>query len=68
MALTELAIKAALPRDKPYKLFDERGMYLIVERSGGRLWRFKYSVAGREKLISLGRYPDVSLKRARKAG
>lgn len=65
MALTELAVKSARPKDKPYKLFDERGLYLLVERSGGRLWRFKYSVAGREKLISLGNYPDVPLKRAR---
>ena len=41
------------------------GLYLTVETSGGRLWRFKYRYAGVEKLLSLGRYPEVSLKRAR---
>ena len=63
--LTETKLRNAKPADKPYKLFDERGLYLIVHPNGGRWWRFKYTVGGREKLISLGTYPDVSLKRAR---
>jgi len=63
--LTETKLRNAKPTDKPYKLFDERGLYLIVHPNGGRWWRFKYTVGGREKLISLGTYPDVSLKRAR---
>jgi len=63
--LTEAAIKAAKPKDKPYKKFDERGLYLHVTATGSRLWRFKYRFAGAEKLLSLGAYPDVSLKRAR---
>lgn len=63
--LTDAAIRAAKPRGKPYKLFDERGLYLLVTPQGGRLWRFKYSVGGKEKLISLGRHPDVGLKAAR---
>lgn len=63
--LTDTSIKAAKPREKPYKLFDERGLYLHVAKAGGRWWRLRYAIAGREKLLSLGTYPDVSLKRAR---
>lgn len=63
--LTETKLRSAKPAEKPYKLFDERGLYLIVHPNGGRWWRFKYAVSGREKLISLGTYPDVTLKRAR---
>jgi hypothetical protein len=65
MALTKLQIEHAKPKDKPYKLFDARGLYLEVVPSGGRLWRFKYRIAGKEKRISLGVYPDVGLKDAR---
>lgn len=65
MSLTDTALKAAKPREKPYKLFDERGLYLLVEPRGGRWWRFKYRIDGREKLISLGSYPDVPLAKAR---
>ncbi len=63
--LTELTVKGARPRESAYKLFDEKGLYLLVKSTGGRLWRFKYFIEGREKLLSLGRYPDVSLKFAR---
>lgn len=63
--LTETAIKNLRPAPKPYKRFDEKGLYVIVTPDGGRWWRFKYKLAGREKLLSLGTYPDVPLKRAR---
>lgn len=63
--LTEPKIKAARPKEKPYKLFDERGLYLFVTPSGARLWRLKYRLNGKEKLLALGAYPDVPLKRAR---
>lgn len=65
MPLTDTAIKAAKPAEKPYKLFDERGLYLSVQPTGGRWWRFKYLIDGREKLLSLGCYPDVTLAMAR---
>jgi integrase len=65
MPLTDVAVRSAKPREKPYKLFDGRGLYLLVDPKGGRWWRFKYVIAGREKLLSLGTYPDVLLKRAR---
>lgn len=63
--LTEAHIRAAKPTEKPYKLFDERGLYMLVTPAGGQLWRFRYRRAGSEKLLALGAYPDVSLKRAR---
>lgn len=65
MSLTKLQIEHAQPREKPYKVFDGRGLYLEVTPQGGRLWRFKYRIAGKEKRISLGIYPDVTLKQAR---
>ena len=64
-ALTDTAIRAAKPKQKPYKLFDERGLFLLVKPNGARLWRFKYVLDGREKLISFGDYRDVPLRRAR---
>jgi integrase len=63
--LTDTAIRDAKSRDKAYKLFDERGLYLLVAPTGGRLWRFRYRHGAKEKLLSLGAYPDVPLKRAR---
>jgi integrase len=67
MSLTEVAIKAAKPSDKARKLYDTEGLYLEVAPSGGKWWRFKYRVNGKEKRISLGTYPKVSLLQARKA-
>src|SRR5260370_17538967 len=63
--LTEIRIRAAKPKERAYKLFDERGLFMLVTPSGGRLWRFRYRLGGVEKLLTLGPYPDVSLKRAR---
>jgi len=63
--LNEARIRASRPKDRPYKVFDERGLFLLVTPSGGRLWRFRYRLGGVEKLLTLGAYPDVSLKRAR---
>lgn len=65
MPLTNAGIKAAEPKSKPYKLSDEKGMYLEVAPSGGKWWRLKYRYEGKEKRISLGTYPDVGLKEAR---
>lgn len=58
-------IRASKPREHPYKVFDERGLFMLVTPSGGRLWRFRYRHRGVEKLLALGAYPDVPLKRAR---
>lgn len=65
MALTDTSIRNAKPGPKPKKLFDERGLFLLVQPSGGKLWRLKYRYLGKEKKLSLGTYPDVSLKVAR---
>lgn len=65
MPLTELAIKAAKPAEKITRLYDEKGLYLEISPAGGRWWRFKYSIGGKEKRLSLGVYPEVSLKDAR---
>jgi integrase len=65
MALSDMAVRNAKPKDKPYKLGDGRGLYLLVGINGSRLWRFDYMFQGKRKLISLGAYPDVSLAKAR---
>ena len=65
MPLSDIAIRAAKPGPKPIKLSDERGLFLLVQPSGGKLWRLKYRIGGKEKKLSLGRYPDVALKEAR---
>jgi integrase len=65
MSLTDTAIKAAKPTQKPYKLFDGRGLYLLLNPDGSRWWRFKYRYGGKEKLLALGTYPDTGLKKAR---
>lgn len=65
MSLTETIIRTATAPDKPRKLFDGNGLYLLVQPSGSKLWRLKYRVGGVEKLLSLGKYPDVNLKQAR---
>ncbi|MEN3976140.1 integrase arm-type DNA-binding domain-containing protein [Emcibacter sp. SYSU 3D8] len=65
MSLTYTAIRAAKPRAKPYKLADEKGLFLLVQPSGGLLWRLKYRADGKEKKLSLGTYPATSLSDAR---
>ncbi len=65
MPLTDTALRNAKPGPKPVKLYDERGLFVIVTPSGGKWWRLKYRFDGKEKLLSLGIYPDVGLKGAR---
>jgi integrase len=67
MALTDTAIRNAKARERDYKLGDGGGLYLLVTRSGGRLWRLKYRTGGVERKLSIGSYPAVSLSAARKA-
>jgi integrase len=63
--LTDTELKALRPRERPYKRSDARGLYVLINTDGARWWRFRYRVSGREKLISLGTYPDTSLRLAR---
>lgn len=67
MHLSDAAIRKAKPGAKPYKLFDGAGLYLLLNPTGSKLWRLKYRVDGREKLLALGSYPAVSLAHARQA-
>lgn len=65
MALTDTAIRNAKPGEKPYPLRDEKSLYLIVTPSGSKWWRLDYSFAGKRNTLSMGVYPDVTLKAAR---
>lgn len=67
MTLTVVEIKNAKPREKPYKMTDEKGLYLLVNPNGSKLWKFKYRFSGVEKKLSFGAFPDVSLSAAREA-
>ena len=63
--LSDTAIRKAQPGDSPYKMTDEKGLYLLVQPRGGKLWRYDYRFSGKRKTLSLGQYPDVSLADAR---
>lgn len=65
MALTDLALRNAKPRDNPYKLFDGGGLHLLVNPNGSRIWRLAYRFAGKPKQLSFGPYPTVTLVAAR---
>ena len=65
MPLTDTAIRTAKPSEKPVKLTDERGLYLLISPNGGKWWRFDYRFDGKRYTLSMGTYPDVSLKVAR---
>lgn len=65
MPLSDTQCKTAKPKDKPYKLTDEKGLYLLVAITGGKWWRFNYRFEQKHKTLSMGTYPDTSLKIAR---
>ena len=64
--LTVLEIKQIKPLDKTKRYWDEKGMYLEVTPKGGMLWRLKYRLDGKEKVLALGTYPEISLAQARR--
>lgn len=66
MALSDLAIRKAKPKAKPWKLADAKGLYLLVTPGGSKLWKLKFRFLGREKKLSFGPYPEVSLTEARR--
>jgi len=66
MALTDITIRNAKPGPKDYKLADSGGLYVLVTPAGGKLWRLKFRVDGKERKLTLGRYPDTGLGEARK--
>ncbi|APS30903.1 tyrosine-type recombinase/integrase [Pectobacterium brasiliense] len=65
MPLNARQIETAKPQDKEYKLTDGAGLYLLIKPNGAKYWRLKYRVAGKEKKLSIGVYPDISLAEAR---
>jgi hypothetical protein len=65
MPLTDTKIRGARPQAKPYKLADGDGLTLLVNPNGSKWWRLRYRFGGREKMLSVGVYPDVPLKQAR---
>lgn len=67
MPLTDLALKGLKAQAKPYKEPDEKGLHVLVTPAGAKLFRWKYRFAGKEKLMALGQYPEVSLSQARAA-
>src|SRR5271157_1505319 len=65
MPLTDTEIRRSKPAERPYKLSDGGGLHLLITQAGGKLWRWKYRFDGAEKLMALGRYPEVALADAR---
>jgi integrase len=65
--LSEVKVRRARRRTKPYKLYDGDGLYLLVHPNGSRYWRIKYRIAGKERLYAVGLYPDVGLAKARES-
>ena len=66
MPLKDTNCRNAKPQVKPYRLYDEQGLYLEVQPNGGRYWRLKYRFLGKEKRLALGVYPEVGLQEARR--
>ncbi|MBR9653563.1 Arm DNA-binding domain-containing protein [Thalassovita aquimarina] len=64
--LSDARIRALKPKEKPYKQSDFDGLYLLVKPNGSKLWRFKYRWHQKEKLLALGKYPEVTLADARR--
>ncbi|AFH95282.1 tyrosine-type recombinase/integrase [Providencia stuartii] len=66
MKLTVKQIDSSKPKEKDYKLSDGGGLYLLVKTNGGKYWRLKYRIDGKEKLLAIGVYPTVTLADARR--
>lgn len=66
MPLTEPQVRNARPKERPYKLYDSDGLFLMVTPSGGKLWRFRFTRHGKEQLLAFGSYPTIGLSAARK--
>ncbi|HHR6141141.1 TPA: tyrosine-type recombinase/integrase [Providencia alcalifaciens] len=66
MKLTVKQIDSSKPKEKDYKLSDGGGLYLLVKTNGGKYWRLKYRIDGKEKLLAIGIYPTVTLADARR--
>ena len=63
--LTDSTVKKTKPKDRDFKLSDGAGMFLLIKANGAKYWRIKFRIGGKEKLLALGVYPEVSLAEAR---
>ena len=66
MLLSDKGIRQAKPKSKPYKIADGGGLFVLIQPSGSKWWRYKYRFGGKEKLLALGSYPETALIEARK--
>ncbi|SEL37634.1 Arm DNA-binding domain-containing protein [Pacificibacter marinus] len=60
MPLSDSQLRFLKPKDKPYKVSDFEGLFVLIKPNGSKLWQFKYRINGKERLLSIGQYPDVS--------
>ncbi|MCJ7872664.1 Arm DNA-binding domain-containing protein [Phaeobacter sp. J2-8] len=67
MPLSGIQVRNLKPREKAFKVSDFEGLFVLVKPNGSKLWQMKYRLYGKERLLSIGVYPDVSLAQARKA-
>ena len=58
-------VKAALPKDKPYRMADGKGLTLLIHPNGSKYWQYRYTFRGKSKMMQLGSYPDMTLETAR---
>src|SRR5579872_5729294 len=65
MALSDSGVRTLSPGQKPFKVYDRDGLFLLVTPIGSKLWRWRYRFGGKEKLMAIGEYPVVSLAQAR---
>ena len=65
MPLSDLKVRNEKPGSKARKVYDDRGLYLLVQPNGSKLWRYKYRFAKKEKTLALGASPEISLRQAR---
>ena len=65
--LTDIKIRQTKPADKPQKLTDSNGLYLLINPNGSKLWRYRFRLGGKETVFAIGAYPTVNLAQARAA-
>ena len=66
MALSEFPIRKAKPKEKPYRMSDGLGLYLLIQPSGSKLWQMRYRFNNKQNVLSFGRYPTIGLAAARR--
>jgi len=65
MKLSDVKLRTTKPKDKPFKIFDEAGLHILINPNGSKLWRYRYTINGKTRIMGLGPYPLISLAEAR---